>query len=643
MAVIEMQKVAIIAHETLREQLIEILHQEGVMELSESQAPITIDHTEVDYRTAELKFAISVLKEHASKETLAAAHKPASEEQIVHAATHTDIRGIVDELHKLEEEDTEAERAIKETLGLQLQLEPWLSLPYSLSTSNESQMTVRLLGTLPQIQLSELKEAITSKALRIELEEIPSEKSTAFLVAHVLKEDRIEFEECATALGWSNVELPSLDGTPSVLHENAQMEAKEKQSVRRKNTEKRSKLSVELPNLTRAAQFMRWLNQKQSAREAMSGTKETITLLGWMPKKEVASLEKKLEHAAPATALLKVKPDDGEEVPVLLKNPKVVAPFESVTNLYGLPLYHELDPTVPLTPFFALYFALCLTDSGYGAVLALIFGIAIWKKKLKMRESKLAWTLFLGGIVAFIVGIPFGGWFGFAPAQVPAFLTKMGPEGLLLFRGQVWNLSAQSGITFLQNLSLFLGITHLWYGMFLAGYHKWIHGKKAAALWMDFTSHLLLGAVIFFAAAPAEMHTVATYVLYGSIALLIWGKGYGQRWFLRPLVGALGTLNLALSTLSNTLSYLRILALGLVTGALAMAVNQVAVEMGKLFPIWIAIPVIIVIFLVGHLVSIALNTLGSFIHSGRLQFIEFFSQFFEGGGRSFSPFRRSTT
>ena len=93
--------------------------------------------------------------------------------------------------------------------------------------------------------------------------------------------------------------------------------------------------------------------------------------------------------------------------------------------------------------------------------------------------------------------------------------------------------------------------------------------------------------------------------------------------------------------LSNVLSYLRILALGLVTGALALAVNQLAIELGKLFPLFIAIPVIVVILLGGHLVSIALNTLGSFIHSGRLQFIEFFSQFFEGGGRAFSPFRRT--
>ena len=105
----------------------------------------------------------------------------------------------------------------------------------------------------------------------------------------------------------------------------------------------------------------------------------------------------------------------------------------------------------------------------------------------------------------------------------------------------------------------------------------------------------------------------------------------------------LGTVNAAIGLLSNSLSYLRLLALGLVTGAIALAVNQVAIEMSKLFPVWwLSIPVMIIIAAAGHTISIALNTLGSFIHSGRLQFIEFFSQFFEGGGRPYSPLRRST-
>ena len=671
MAVVEMQKVAIITHESAKEQLIESLHKEGVMEITQSDSPVVIDHTEVNFRSAELQFTIITLKDYASKETLAVAGKYSNERDIIHASKHTDVRGIVDRLHELEEEDTDAEKQIKQSQQIAEVLDPWRALPYSLDVPNASETTIRIEGSIPKVKLSEMIKELGK--LKLELSEVNNKTGIIYCVAHVWKDDAPRFEELAIKYGWTNVDLPKLEGKAAELHEQALMHAKEMTKVRYKNAKERTRLSVELPNLIKVAKFMMWLNEKQEAREAMSSTEETSTILGWVPKKRVEKLEQRLQdvelfhqknsnlsktsdspnakprtsrsdsaRVGPAVALLKVKPNEDEEVPVALWNSKGVTPFESVTTLYGLPLQHEFDPTVSLMPFFALYFALCLTDAGYGAVLATVFGIAILKKKLKMRESKLAWTLFLGGVVTIIVSIPFGGYFGFAPSQVPAFLTKTNADGMLLFKGQIWNLNDQSGITFLQNLSLFLGLTHLFYGMFLAGLHKWIHGKKMEAFWMNFTPHILLGAILFMVFAPISLKPVAKYIFYASLLMLVWGKGHGAKLFLRPLMGAIGVLNFAIGMLSNTLSYLRILALGLVTGAIAMAVNQVAVEVGKLFPIFIAVPVIILIFCMGHLISIALNTLGSFIHSGRLQFIEFFSQFFEGGGKAFSPFKRSS-
>ncbi|MFA7682307.1 MAG: V-type ATPase 116kDa subunit family protein, partial [Candidatus Peribacteraceae bacterium] len=600
-----------------------------------------VDHTEIGFRAAEVRFAISVLKENASKDTLAVATKLATEREILHAVTHTDIRGIIDRLHDLEENDTEAQSQMKENQKIAEVLEPWMALPYPLNAPRKTENTVRLLGVIATDKLVLLRDALTAACPRTEIEDCGATGTSTSCVAHVWNDDMHAFEEIAVARGWTNVDLSEMDGYARELHEEALMKAKECASLRRKNVEKRKQLSVELPNLIKVQRYLQWLDQKQSAREAMSATETTVTLLGWLPKKEVPHLENRIQKMSPATALLRVKPDDGEIQPVMLRNPKIIAPFESVTNLYGLPLYDEIDPTISLAPFFALYFALCLTDAGYGAVLAVIFGTYLLRSRKGMQEAKLAWLLFLGGLITVVVSIPFGGWFGLAPEQVPAFLTRTTAEGKLLFLGQVWNLNESSGITFLQNLSLVLGITHLFYGMFLAGYHNWIHGRKVQALWVNFTPHILLGAVLFFAFAPPDLKQIAQYSLIAALIILVWGKGYGARWFVRPLVGVMGVINLAISMLSNSLSYLRLLALGLVTGAIAMAVNQVAVQMGKLFPLWLGIPVIIAICLVGHLVSIALNTLGSFIHSGRLQFIEFFSQFFEGGGKAFAPFRRS--
>ncbi len=643
MVLVTMQKVGIIAHSSLREELIAMLHDEGVLDVRSSTEKLNIDHTEVEYKEAEVAFAVTTLKDFADKQTLAVCDKKVSIEDTVHAAKHTDVQGIVTQLHSLEKEDTEASRRIQELIDLRGELAAWKNLNANLQESNESENTIRIHGTLPAIAEHKLQDSMTQSLKRSVLEKVSDTKeSEEAFVAIIWKEDLRTFEEIATSLGWTHASLPNVDATPNQSFEEAIMEEKKLTELLQNNALKREKIAVELPNLLKVQLFMHWLDQKQEVRESMAATDSTITLLGWMAASRMEELEKKLEKLNPAIALIKVKADEGEETPVLLKNKKLIAPFESVTGLYGLPLSHEMDPTAALSPFFIIYFSLCLTDAGYGAIIALIFGTYLLKTRKSMQEAKLPWLLFFGGVMTFLVSIPFGGWLGLTPEQVPAILTKETAEGLM-FKGQIWNLGKQSGIDFLQNLSLALGVTHLFFGMFLAGMHKWIHGKKAEALWVDFSSHLLLGSIIFLVVAPEGLGEIAKYVLYASMAIMVWGKGYGAKWFVRPIVGLLGTMNFVIGMISNGLSYLRLLALGLVTGAIAAAINQVAIEMGKLFPVWLAIPVIVIIFLGGHTVSIALNTLGSFIHSGRLQFIEFFSQFFEGGGKEFSPFRRSTS
>lgn len=643
MAIVAMQKVAVIARLTMREELIEELQRAGVLQVSGATGAVSPDHTETNFRVAELAFAIETLEGVATKETQAAMRKHTSDDRILAASTRTDVRGIVDTLHSLEKDDTRIAAALHETTERLRLLRPWTGLDMRLDAPSESTFVRRLLGSVPDTTLAAFQETLARELPRSAIDTAGAAGTQASLVGTVHKEDISRFEELATAHGWTTVTLPLLAGTPADLVREAELTERELHAALDANRARRIALSAELPDLHRVRTFMGWLTGKQATREAMMHTFATTMLLGWIPKTDIAPLERRLHALSPAIAIVRVKPDEGEEPPVFLKNSLFFTPFESVTNLYGLPLPHEMDPTAPLSLFFALFFALCLTDAGYGLALTAIVGTFLWAKKLTIREATLPWLLLIGGIASILVGIPFGGWFGLTPDQVPAFLTKTMPDGSLWFRAQVWNLSTQDGITFLQNLSLVLGVTHLFFGMFLAGWHKWIHGQRLAAFWEHFTSHILLGAVLFYVFAPQSLTLAAQITLGVAAVLLVWGKGNGSAWYLRPVMGLLGVMNLAIGLLSNGLSYLRILALGLVTGAMALAVNQVAIEMGKLFPWWLGIPVVILIAVIGHTVSITLNTLGSFIHAGRLQFIEFFGQFFEGGGRPFMPFARSRT
>jgi len=638
MAVLQMQKVAIVAPRSLKEPLLIELQNEGVLEVTDVTQKQNIDHTEVAVRAAELEFAINVLKDHASKATHKEVNRLVSEEEIMKAAHSADLRTVIDELHTLEQSDTDLSRKEDEYVIEMTTLKPWLAYPYPLQQSAESQVIVEKFGILPRKNSDVLRSSVEQKIPKSVMQFFPIDETVVLMSVALWKEDLRTFEEKATTLGWSLLSMPSVHGIAKDVMATLAKNLQEINRLKAENTARRKELSVSLPGLARTRMYMRWLDSRQSVRESALEGSATITLMGWVAKKNAAILQVTLaENIAPSVQIFRIKPEKGEEVPVLIQNAKIITPFESVTTLYGFPLSTENDPTLALSPFFVLFFGLCLTDAGYGLVLALMFGIYLFVSKKTIDEAKLPWLLFISGLVTIVVSIPFGGWFGLTPEQVPAVLTYQGPEGRL-FLGQIWNLSTQSGIEFLQNLSLVLGIVHIFFGIFLAGWHKLIHGAWAEAFWTAFSAHLLLITSILYIVKPGTIVQTAFFI---SLALFVWGKGMGSAWYIRPLMGTLGTVNFSISLLSNSLSYLRLLALGLVTGAIALAVNQVALEMSKLFPLWLGIPVMIVILILGHLVSIALNVLGSFIHSGRLQFIEFFSQFFEGGGRPFSPFSRS--
>lgn len=577
MAVIPMQKIAVLAHKDRSEDLIQFLHDEGVMEVSNTRESTgSVDHSELNFRIAELEYAISTLKEVADKKQIAAmkkAESSATEAQVKHAATHTDVLGIVEELHKLDADDQSLRMA---------------------------------LGGSPVMPLGD---GGAEQAAYMSDEGSTDSGNVRGAIAAMSEADKVEIAR-----------------TEKKLQENAA---------------KRAKLANELPGLVMLRRYVKWLNARQGAREAMKETKMTVMLLGWLPRNLFAAFEQRLQKAIDSSAVLRVKPDAGEEPPVMLSNSKSLTPFESVTTLYGLPLYKEMDPTPFLSFFFILFFALCLTDAGYGAVLALIAGGYIFKTKTKVKENPLLWLLLLSGIVTFLVSIPFGGWFGMTPDQAPSFMTEMRADGKMWFKGQIWNLSDQSGITFLQNLSLALGIIHLSFGILLGAISKIRSGRLAAGLWMDGTTLIFIGVTLLYFFGPAEYQQMFLYGIFASLVLMIWGKGHGNPLLKRPLFGILQTLNFFLGMMGNVLSYLRILALGLVTGALAFTVNLVAEQISALLPWFLAVPVAILIYIVGHMMNIALNVLGAFIHSGRLQFVEFFSQFFEGGGRPFRPFARS--
>lgn len=251
--------------------------------------------------------------------------------------------------------------------------------------------------------------------------------------------------------------------------------------------------------------------------------------------------------------------------------------------------------------------------------------------------------MFMCGFTTFFMGVLFGGWFGMTPAEAPSFLVNAERTA---FVGQIFD-PINDLTDKIMPLAFLMGVFQLWFGVILKGFIKLKNGQKSEAFqtsfFLAFMIALLIVKVVLGNIGMKEVSAMMTSVLYAGLVLLIWGLGYGNKNpIARILFGILGLVDEAMGWLSNVLSYSRLFALGLATGIIAQVFNKVALTIGEMLPAVIGVFMVVFIILLGHVINIALNLLGAFIHSGRLQFVEFFGKFLDCGGRRFAPLSRNS-
>lgn len=347
-----------------------------------------------------------------------------------------------------------------------------------------------------------------------------------------------------------------------------------------------------------------------------------------------------------AAKVIEIQADKDENIPIILENKPLFKPFEMIVELYGVPRYFEIDPTPFISFFFALFFGLCLTDAGYGfiiAALALIFAF----RMRKMR--KFLMLIFMGAIFAIFAGAIFNGWFGDLPAHLGAgdFFRK------IAILGDPIN-SNEGSMNFFR-LALILGVVQIVFGLFIKIFDSlkrkdWGGAFLDGLPWIVIISSLI---VMFLSSGMAvSMQLVSEPIFQAGISkILIWpmlisglviiffGARDEKSWGFRIFIGFL---NLTIvggitSYLGDFLSYLRLMALGMVTAGIGVAINRIAFQFVSV-PV-IGIVLLIIVFLFGHIFNIGIGILGSFVHTMRLQYVEFFPKFYTGGGRPFEALK----
>lgn len=355
---------------------------------------------------------------------------------------------------------------------------------------------------------------------------------------------------------------------------------------------------------------------------------KVIAIEGWVPAEIVADTDKWL--AAKDVFYELTEPDDEDNPPILLKNNKFARLFEFIGELYSLPNYREIDLTPFFAPFFVLFFGFCLGDAGYG--LLLLIGISIYKIKAKESiKPILSLAQWLGGATV-VMGIVSGTFFG-----IP--LLEVQVPWVMKFRSIMLDSSQ------LFNLALIIGGVQIIFGMFLKVVNLWRHYGFPAAISTIGWLMLILGeGVCFFLSTKGYDMKIPMYAVGGVAGLLIFiFNNIRRNVFINIGAGLWDAYNMVTGLLGDTLSYIRLFALGISSSVLGLVFNDLAMNMS---PDWPGVKqlVMLLILVFGHGINLFMAGLGSFVHPMRLTFVEFYKNSgFEGGGKKYQPFKKRST
>lgn len=390
-------------------------------------------------------------------------------------------------------------------------------------------------------------------------------------------------------------------------------------------------------------------------RQKLLRTQSCTVLSGWVPEAREDDVSVVLSRFECACEI--AVPEEGEEPPVLLRNGFFSSTFEWVIGMYSYPKYGTFDPTLIMSIFYFLIFGMMFADVGYGLLMVIAcFGGA---KLLNPRPAMKRMLLMFGycGISCMLMGVLFGGWFGDLPTAIMnSFFPEFGgqaeetPLGRFFYYGLILN-PVESSTGFLI-IALAMGEIHLITGMVIQMIETIKKGNPVVAIcsnvpyWVLFagldlmvpsavSGMLIPGGVSEETAALfATLASIGGYVTIAGFAMILLLKGVGEKSLAGWLVKGLGGLYALISFASDLLSYSRILALGLVANVIASVINMLT-GLGATGAVGFVFMIIVMI--AGHLLNLAINLLGTFVHAARLQYIEFFGKFYEDGGEIFAP------
>ena len=528
-------------------------------------------------------------------------------------------------------------------------LEPWLSLDMPMEFTHTRRVSF-LIGTIdPADTVEEIYDGIGTHMVdlsEVEVQIVHKDKYQTCVVVACLREYEESVENGLHSLGFARISN-TFNGVPGEEKLRLENENRDLEEENKKLISKLKEISKEKENLEILADYYRMTAKKLEVMSKFPQSERTFFISGYIPLKDCEKVKEKLEKQFNMYIEIQ-EPNADDDVPVLLDNRGVGEAVEGVVGSYGLPHRGEIDPSRIMGWFYIFLFGLMLSDAAYGFIIWAACTFLL--KKYERMEDSLRKSIKMFkycGISTLVWGVLFGGYFGDVVNVVSE--TFFGKEIAIK---PLWFAPLDEPMKLMMFCMLF-GVIHLYTGLAIKGYMN-IRDKKYMDFFCDVVLWYFLLTGLIMMLLPTELFYSLSQLkivyphwldllakgmaILGALGILLMSGRRKKNPGLRLALGAYDLYNLT-SWLSDLLSYSRLLALGLATGVIASVFNQIGSMLGDSI---IGIVFFVIVFVIGHVFNLAINMLGAYVHTNRLQFVEFFGKFYEGGGRPFNPFKPDT-